>query len=277
MRLGAHLSIGRGLAAMARTAAGLGCETVQLFSRSPRGGKPGPLRAEAVAAMRGILDQAGVRPLVIHGPYFVNLASPDARTHAYSLETVALELERARQLGARYVVTHPGSTGPGETAAAGLERVAGALRQLVEGAGDGPELLVEQTAGGGRQLGGSIDELAVLLELAPVGLCLDTCHAFASGYDLRTAEGREALLGEVAGEVGLDRVKVIHLNDSLNLPGSRKDTHVRVGEGLLGEAGFGGLLRDGRLRELPGILETPRGTDAELAEELDRLRRWRSA
>ncbi|MDQ7794565.1 MAG: deoxyribonuclease IV [bacterium] len=276
MRLGAHLSVAPGLPAMAAMAVTLGCETVQIFSRSPRGGKPRELRVEEIAGMRAVLDGAGISPLAIHVPYFVNLASPDPRLYEYAVATVALDLERGRDLGAGYVITHPGSPGRGESPDAGLERVAAALLRLLEDAADAPGLLVEQTAGGGRQLGGSLEELAFLLRAAPVGLCLDTCHAFSSGYDLSREDGRQAFLGDVEEKIGLDRVKVVHLNDSLDPPGSRKDVHVRVGDGLLGEDAFRGLLQDPRLRGLPGVLETPRTEDGDLAEELGRLRRWRA-
>ncbi len=228
--------------------------------------------------MRETLEGARIGPLVVHVPYFVNLASPNPRVWEYSLETVALDLERARRLGAAYVVTHPGVHGPEETAEAGLERVALALERLSDD-GEGPVLLLEQTAGGGRQLGGNVFELGTLVRDQShnrrLGVCIDTCHAFAAGYDLRVASGLQALLEDLEVWVGLERVAVVHLNDSADAPGSRRDVHVRVGEGLLAEAAFRRLLAEPRLAGLPAVLETPRDDDSELALELDRLREWR--
>jgi deoxyribonuclease-4 len=260
---------------MARLAVDFGCETVQVFSRSPRGGKPRPLPQDELEAMRRSLAAAGITPLIVHVPYFVNLASPEPHIREYSEETVALDRERARMLGAAYVVTHPGSYGKAGNPAEAITRVRAGVQRLLAAGGPGPGLLLEQTAGGRGQLGGTIRELAVLLdESGADGVCLDTAHAHAAGYDL-TGSGWESFLAEVDGEVGLDQVKVLHLNDTSEEAGSHKDRHVRVGEGRLGESTFRRILHDQRLRGVPGVLEAPRASDADLRLQVAALRRLR--
>ncbi len=208
-------------------------------------------------------------------PYFVNLASPDPHIREYSEETVALDRERARMLGAAHVVTHPGTRGKGESLAEAVTRVGAGIQRLLAAGGPGPGLLLEQTAGGRGQLGGTISELRALLdESGADGICLDTAHAHAAGYDL-TGSGWESFLGEVAGEVGLDKVKVLHLNDTSEEVGSHRDRHVRLGEGRLGESTFRRILRDRRLRGLPGVLEAPRASDADLGLQVAALLRLR--
>ncbi|HCC32976.1 MAG TPA: endonuclease [Clostridiales bacterium] len=260
---------------MARVAVDLECETVQVFSRSPRGGQPRPLAEDERDGMRRRLDAAGINPLIVHVPYFVNLASPDQHIREYSEETVALDRERARILGADYVVTHPGSYGREGTQAEGIARVGLGIRRLLAAGGSGPKLLLEQTAGGGGQLGGTLRELKIMLdESGAGGICLDTAHAYAAGYDLSDG-GWEDFLAEVAGEVGIDRVKVVHLNDTAEELGGHRDRHVRVGEGRLGESTFRRILHDQRLQALPGVLEAPRASDSDLRGQLATLRRLR--
>ena len=260
---------------MAELAVDLECETVQVFSRSPRGGRPRPLAEDERDAMRSRLDAAGITPLIVHVPYFVNLASPDPHIRECAEETVALDRERARILGADYVVTHPGSYGRKGTEGEGVARLGSSIRKVLAAGGPGPGLLLEQTAGGRGQLGGKLRELRVMLdESGADGICLDTAHAYAAGYDLIGSRW-EYFLQEVADEVGLDQVKVLHLNDTSEELGSHLDRHVRVGEGRLGESTFRRILQDERLRGLPGVLETPRTFDAELRRQIVALRRLR--
>lgn len=301
-RLGMHVSISGGMDKMAERAARYGCETVQIFSRSPQGGKARPLAAGEVETARRTLDAAGIGPLVVHVPYFVNLCAAEDRLRAYAVETLAGEFERAVVLGAPYVVTHPGRPAEGVNPTDGRRLVLASLAEAlskadeaaatpgwasaVSGGASGsqrPLLLLENTAGMGRELGSALEELAELaagLESAPggghaVGLCLDTCHAHAAGYDLSGPGGAEALARRLMALFGPDRLKIVHANDSLGAAGSRLDRHVAVGEGTIGKHGFRALMTEPLFAACPFLLETP-GSDEERALDLERLRRLRA-
>lgn len=284
--LGMHVSISGGMDQMAERARRHGCEAVQIFSRSPQGGKARPLGDEEVARARAILDQAGVNPLVIHTPYFINLVSADEGLREYGIESLVGELERAAVLGAPYVVTHlgrpPKGTAPPEAIELAVQSVARALRQVPDGsAAEALILLLENTAGSAREIGADLGELAALLDqLLPefgsrVGICLDTCHAHAAGYDLGRPGGVSDF-SRVAREMfGPERVRVVHVNDSVGEAGSHLDRHAPIGAGSIGVAGFRELLADAFLSRCPCLLETP-GTDEERAVDLERLRRLRA-
>ena len=304
-RLGMHVSIAGGLEKMAERARAFGCESVQVFSRSPRGGPARVLTPGEVAGCRRILEEAGVRPLVVHVPYFINLCAADEGLRAYAVESLAGEFARAARLGAAYVVTHLGRPGEGVAAPDGLAlaaaSVAGAFRQAGDAggpagdagdpAGDagGParkvagdvRLLLENTAGSGREIGWRLEELAELLVMVDrasggrTGICLDTCHAHAAGYDLGGPEGVAAFARRARELFGADQVRVVHANDALEPVGSRLDRHAPIGAGTIGEAGFSALLAETLFRDSPFLLETP-GSDEERALDLVRLRRIRA-
>lgn len=283
-RLGMHVSIAGGMVRMAERARDFGCEAVQIFSRSPQGGKARAIPLEEALAARDVLDAAGVRPLVIHMPYFANLSSGDDGLRAYAAETLTGEFERASVLGAPYVVTHPGRPAEGTGTSEGIER---ALTSIVEAydraspAAREVTLLLENTAGSGRELGATLEDLAALLhrledEKGPLfGVCLDTCHAHAAGYDLSSPEGVSAFIRQAADIVGQDRLKAIHANDSAQDAGSHKDRHAPIGSGTIGETGFSALLATPALAGCPFLLETP-GSDEERAADLRRLRLLRA-
>ncbi|MGB9866904.1 MAG: deoxyribonuclease IV [Bacillota bacterium] len=277
-KVGAHLSIGKGFAAMAREAVALGCETVQVFSRSPRGGKPRSLEPSDVEQMGHILSSSSVGPLVVHVPYFVNLASEDDRTRGYSVETLALDLVRAKELGAAYVVTHIGHGPSGNDS---YRRIARAVQAAFDQAGDVGQvmLLLENSAGQGAELGFRWDEISKVVELTSysVGACLDTCHAFAAGYEIRNPEGVERLLGEIDSAVGIAGLKLVHANDSVGELGSRLDRHQHIGEGKIGLAAFSILLHWPELRDVPFILETPVDDHTSNHKNLQALKRAREA
>ncbi|HCW51402.1 MAG TPA: hypothetical protein DGR79_04960 [Clostridiales bacterium] len=279
-RLGMHVSITGGLARMAERARDFGCETVQVFSRSPRGGRARPLTPEEVAAMRDALDASGIHPLVIHTPYFVNLVSKDDRLREYAVQTLAEEMERAALLGSPYVVTHLGRPAQGVGREEALELALGSVGRALEAAdtrGASVRLLLENTSGQDRELGADLEELALLVgrleEDFPerVGACLDTCHAHAAGYDLGSREGVREFARLAASLFGRERVRVVHVNDSVAPAGSRRDRHAHVGGGTIGTEGFRALLAEPFLRGCPFILETP-GGDRERAVDLDRLK-----
>ncbi len=265
---------------MAKTAIDLGCEAVQIFSRSPRGGIAKALVQEDVSEMGRLFLDHDVWPLVVHAPYFINLAATDPQKKAYSIEVLSLELERARFLGAPYVVTHIGHKLKDEPPEAeeALSRVADSIRRALEESPGPTKLLLENTAGQGQELGVSFQSIAWLLGLLPkerVGACLDTCHAFGGGYDLSTAKGVEDVLTKFDNSVGLANLGAIHLNDSKGVLGGHTDRHENIGKGMIGIQGFRALIRDSRLPEdLCGLLETPLDTpnagkhDLELVKKL---------
>lgn len=260
LRIGAHLSISAGWPSVAGEAERLGCQALQVFSRSPRGNAAKPIDTNAAAEMRHILDGAGIGPVVVHMPYFVNLAAGEDRIQAYSVEVLALDLERADQLGSPYVVTHAGQAkgDAGEARAQATRAMVAAFARTTAPT----KLLLETTAGG--EVGGRFEDLAALLAALDaeglgerMGVCFDTCHVFASGYDLSTPEKLERVLDEFDRVVGLHRIKAMHLNDAAKPLGSGTDRHANIGQGLISTHTFRALLQNPMFRDVPGILETP--------------------
>jgi deoxyribonuclease-4 len=256
----------------------VGCDTIQIFTKSNRQWGARPLSDAEVDAFRANLDATGIGPVVAHDCYLINLAAPAAPVWTRSVAAFRDEMERAERLHIPFLVTHPGShLGAGE--ADGIARVAEALNALHASLPDlGLRVLLETTAGQGTSLGRRFEELAAILERVEaahrVGICLDTCHLFAAGYELRSAEGYAATMRELAACLGIERVQAIHLNDSKGGLGSRLDRHAHIGEGALGTPAFRRLLNDPRFRRVPMILETPKDDDgAADRRNLSRLRR----
>lgn len=284
MRLGAHLPAQGNLVRFLRTAADLGCEAAQVFSRSPRGGRPRELPAAETKEARAFMMEAGIRPLVIHVPYLVNLASERAEVRQYSLEVLVEDLCRAEAMGAAYLVTHAGSGGAAAPADA-LARAGAGLRAAVERYRGPVRLVVENQAGEGSEVAWRMEDLAALCAAAGevarerVGVCLDTCHAFAAGYEL-AGGGAAALLDGIDALAGPGRLCVIHANDSRHARGSRRDRHEHIGAGAIGAAGFLALCAALRARpgggDVPLILETPFEKPEDLVPDLETLRRLRS-
>ncbi len=266
---------------MANTAVNLGCEAVQIFSRSPRGGKARALDSKDVEAMKSLFKIHSVWPLIVHVPYFVNLGSLDPVKSGYSVEVLAEDLVRAETLGAKYVVTHIGhreKDEPHESPDA-LKRVLSCLGNVMERYRGPAKLLLENTAGQGRELGSSFKSVAFLLDRLPrdrVGACFDTCHAFGAGYDLSTPRGMGQVLTAFDDIIGLDNLGAIHVNDSKGQLNSHVDRHEHVGKGSIGEDSFRALLQDARLpADLPGLLETPLDKPGADRKNLDTLKRLR--
>jgi deoxyribonuclease-4 len=265
MPLGAHMSIAGGVDKAILRGQEVGCETIQIFTRSPRQWRPRVLEADEILRFQENREQTGIDPIVAHDCYLINLGSPDEGLWQKSLRVFEEEMGHCGQLGIAYLVVHPGShveTG----VEAGLRRIAQALDR-VQGHAErcGVEVLLEITAGQGTNLGHTTGQLAELLHLVAddswLGVCFDTCHAFAAGYELRTSEGYEATFRELDDLIGLERLKVMHLNDAKGELGSRLDRHQHIGQGTLGLAPFRMLLNDDRFRGLPMLLETPKGPD----------------
>jgi len=274
--LGAHVSAAGGMHKAVRQGLELRCEAIQVFTRNQRQWSPKALEAADVAAFRREGRAAGyLKHAVSHASYLINLCATDPRTHRLSLDAFSDEIERCARLGIPYLCVHPGShVGAGEETGlrAVAESVRGALRKT---RGKRVTVLLENTAGQGTNLGHRLEHLATLLRLIRsrrVGVCLDTCHLFAAGYDLRTRY--EETMAEVDATVGLDRVKAFHLNDSQHPCGSRRDRHSHIGEGEIGRPAFRRLVNDGRFTDLPGLLETPGGPDG-YRQNLRNLRRLR--
>ena len=278
--LGCHLSIAGGLERVFDVAEELGMTAVQIFSHNARSWRmlSSPLPRAAVEGFRARWQESFVRYVAIHTIYLINLASPDPGLWERSIAAVTAELERAGELGIPEVCTHVGAH-MGRGLHRGLERAGEALRIILDRTAHLPvRLLLENTAGGGTTLGGRFEELGALIEQAGaqperLGVCFDTCHAFAAGYDLSTAAGVERALAELDRAVGLERLRLVHLNDSRHPLGSRKDRHEHIGRGRIGLAGFRAIVNHPILRELPFILETPKMLHEEekLDSEADRL------
>jgi len=268
-RIGIHTSIAGDITGALDTAAKLGSNALQIFSASPRMWPRGGTRpAEADAArFRARRTELGLGPLVIHDNYLINLASPDRVMRARSIQAFHDELVRAVSLGADFLVAHPGSFLGSEKSQA-IAEIAQGMRQAARGMKfGGLRILVENTSGMGSAVGARFEELRAILDATtdlPMGACLDTAHTFEAGYDITTEEGLARTLDEVERTVKLDRVYVLHVNDSKTPLGSRVDRHEHIGYGKIGLKAFGRILNHPRLgpglQGLPGrafILETP--------------------
>lgn len=270
------MSIAGGIALAPERGEADGCEAIQIFSRSPRMLRnTKPLAVEETVAFRENVAAHHIARVIIHANYLINLASPKKSMLKVSREAFVDELNRAQQLGVRDVIFHPGAhLGKGEPA--GLRAIAGSLDWCLEHA-DAPDVfaVLENTAGAGSVLGYRFEQIGGIVRMSShperLGLCVDTCHTFAAGYDFRTRDGYDALMGTIDSAVGLGRLRAFHLNDSKGDLGCRQDRHENIGKGKIGLEGFRPLVNDARFRELPGCLEYP-GDDAGYRRNLKTLR-----
>ncbi len=263
--LGAQMSIAGGVDLAPLRGQEVGCRAIQLFTKSSNQWRARPLPPEEIERYRANLQATGITQAVAHDSYLINLASTDPALHQRSMAAFLEELERAEALGIPHLVTHPGAhMGAGEEA--GLRQVSNGLRELLKRTkGYRVQVVLETTAGQGTSLGHRFEQIAILLDQIGLpertGVCLDTCHIFAAGYDIRTPDGYADVLGTFDQVVGLSRLKVIHLNDSKKDLGCRVDRHEHIGKGAIGLEAFRCLVTDPRLRGLPMILETPKDGD----------------
>jgi len=276
MRLGAHVSAAGGLHLAADRAAGSGLECFQFFSRSPQGGRVPPLTDRAIGLFLESCDRHGFRDYYIHAPYVINLASADRRVRTDSVEILRQELARSSDLGASAMMTHLGSAA-GTQKEEALKMAADSLSKVVSGHTGPTRLLIELAAGAGRIIGSSFEEIRTVIDLVGderIGVCLDTAHAFASGYDLRSAAAVAATLSSFDAVIGLEKLVLIHANDSVFGLGERKDRHEHIGRGRIGLAGFRALLAAPALDKIDLIVETPNDGDGRAADirTLKRLR-----
>jgi deoxyribonuclease-4 len=277
MKFGAHMSISGGLHKAFGHGERAGCDTIQIFSKNQQQWRGKPLLDQDIALFQAEQQRTGFGPLIVHDSYLINLASPNDELWEKSIAAFGDELERCAALGIPYLVTHPGAhTGSGEEA--GLRREAEALNRLFEaGTGGDTLVLLETTAGQGSCLGHRFEHLATLIELVGqekrIGVCVDTCHILAAGYDIRTPDACAATFDEFDRVIGIERIKAFHLNDSQKDLGSRVDRHSHIGEGYVGLEGFRAIVNDPRFAQIPMILETPKGED--LAEDIENLAKLR--
>lgn len=275
MRLGVHVSIAGGLREALERARRLSCTAMQLFSRSPRGGSaPAFAEADLREFHEGRLA-ADIQPLAVHGPYIINLASPDPVTYGRSAAMYREEYARCMALRAQYLVTHVGShMGQGEQA--GIERVAEAINQAMGGRDGSVTVLLENTAGAGQGLGFSFEQLRAIRDRVQrreaVGICLDTAHLFAAGFAIHTEEGLERTIDAFRREVGLEQLRLVHLNDSKVAFDSRVDRHWDIGLGQIGLEAMGRIVNHPALRGVPMILETPKKTEEDDRRNLATVR-----
>lgn len=277
-RIGVHLSTAGGVFRAAERAHEIGANTFQIFSSSPRMWRPGKISEDHCARMRELREKFDVGPLVIHASYLINVAAQSDTVWKNSISALRGEVERALGLGAEYLVLHPGSW-RGITREEGLLRAAQAIERSLERV---PwqecdfRVLIENTAGAEFSLGSNFEQVGELVEhlrrVAPVGACLDTCHCHVSGYEIVTSTGYEEAVAQIERLIGLETVRVWHMNDAKAPMGSKLDRHEHIGEGTIGVAAFRRILNDSRFRHCAFIAETPVDEPGDDARNVNVLR-----
>ncbi len=275
LTIGCHLSASEGFLAMGKTALSIGANTFQFFTRNPRGSKAKAIDPDDAAAFLALAQANGFGRLVAHAPYTINPCSKTERTREFARMTLADDLKRMEYLPGNYYNFHPGShTEQGMEV--GVSQIAETLNAILK-----PEqhttVLLETMSGKGSEVGGRFEELREILDRVALntqmGVCMDTCHISDAGYDI--AGDIDGVLTEFDRVIGLERLKAVHINDSMNPLGAHKDRHARIGEGYLGEAAFGRIINHPALRDLPFILETPNDL-AGYAREIGQLKELRA-
>lgn len=276
MLFGAHVSAAGGVFNAPKNAGAIGCEIMQIFSRPPQGGKPSPLTPEVVEQFHAAMKAHAIERAYIHTPYFINLASETPRIRHGSVTVIREELERGSLLGCRAIMFHPGSAkdvGQEE----GVKMVIEGLNRILDGYKGSCQLLIEISAGAGMVMGDTFEEVAEFLKGAErgkeIGVCFDTQHAFASGYDLRTKKAVDETFKLFDKHIGLKRLVASHCNDSQVELGGHKDRHEHLGKGHIGLKGFEAIVQHPKLQHIDLILETPMDTGVE--DDLKILKRFR--
>ncbi len=275
MYFGAHVSIAGGIQNAPLNAAAIGCEVFQFFTRSPQGGWVPPCDADVAKIFKFNCKQTNQKEWVVHTPYFINFASANPRIFHASISVVRQELDRASMLGAKYLMTHLGSYKDlGHDS--GLKQVIAGLAEMLKNYKGETQFLIEISAGAGEIIGDTFEEIAEII-FAPklkkydIGVCYDTQHGFASGYDVRTPAAVDTTFKQFDKTIGLGKLKMSHCNDSLTELGSRKDRHTGIGEGKIGRAGFEALIKNPKLEKINWYLETP----DDMAKDLKILKKIR--
>lgn len=259
--VGAHVSIAGGIEKAFSRGVAIGCNAIQIFTRNASRWQAKPLDAAAIEAFRAARAVSPIRYVAAHDSYLINLASPDPQLRNKSIATFCDEMQRCAQLGISDLVMHPGAHMQAGIAA-GLKQLIESFRTVFAEAPAGVRILLENTAGQGTSLGSRFEELAEVLERLPnanFAICFDTCHAFAAGYDLRSAAAYAQTMAEFERLIGTRHLALFHVNDSKKELGARVDRHDHVGRGAIGPAGFQALMQDERFAAVAKIIETPSG------------------
>jgi len=264
--LGAHCSILGGIEKAAERGGALGCSAIQLFTKNSNQWEAAPFTLKEIDAFGEALKKNGIETALAHTGYLINLATVDPEIHSASMKSMRLEIERAKALEMPYIIVHPGShKEAGEII--GILQLVENLKILLNECGGKPTILLETTSGQGTSLGYSFDHFVEVLArldwTKDIGICLDTAHIFQAGYDISTEEGYRNTMNEFDEMIGIDYIKVIHINDSKTSLGSRVDRHESVGKGHIGIKAFELLMNDKRFLKIPMVIETPKGTTLE--------------
>lgn len=269
LHIGCHLSPTNGYLAMGNDALSIGADTFQFFTRNPRGSRARTIDPEDAAALGALQQAHAFAPTVAHAPYTLNPCSSDARVREFAHMTMEDDLRRLLQLPCQLYNFHPGSH-TGQGVEAGIRLTAALLSEMLSAVPSGATLLIETMAGQGSEIGSTFEQVAALIDAAGggarLGVCLDTCHVFAAGYDL--SGDLDGVLAAFDRTIGLARLRAVHLNDSLHPLGSHRDRHARIGEGQLGLAALQRVTRHPALAHLPFLLETPQESLAGYAREI---------
>ncbi|HLH62532.1 MAG TPA: deoxyribonuclease IV [Ktedonobacteraceae bacterium] len=273
MRLGRHMPTNAKPVKAAEIARWLGCNAIQIFASNPTGWRPPGDAPAAHAAFARAVRELDLSPVVIHAPYLINLASPENEIWDRSISLLRWTLQRGALLGATYVVFHTGSH-RGAGVETGIARIAEAIKLILPETPPEVILLLENDVGAGNSLGHSFEQINAVLDLLPdyqqrVGVCIDTAHLWGAGYDISSAVSALAVLENFDETIGLERLKVIHLNDTGKALGSHRDVHARLGEGIIGEEGLRLIFREPRIEHVTVLLETPIKTGEDDKEDWD--------
>jgi len=277
LRLGVQVSSAGKIYYSIDRALHLGCNTMQIFTRNPRQFRKGSLKKEDIEIFCKKIKESDLSPLVVHTPYTLNLATPKKFLHWITVKEFIQDMIEVDKIGADYIVTHTGCY-KGTTEEKGLKIVVRGLKKILKKTeGVKTKILLENTAGSGTWLGYTFSHYNFILKelnfSERIGLCVDTAHAWCAGYSINTQEGIKNLLDEIKREVGIERICVIHLNDTREAFGSKKDRHFHIGEGCIGEEGFSLIINHPLLKDIPFILETPKKSEEDDVKNLNTVRR----
>lgn len=274
MKFGAHVSIAGGIDKAPKRAHDLGCECFQIFSRSPRGGKPPELKDELIESFLNECDRYSISDYYIHTPYYINLCSEKKELRESSINIIREELQRGSKLRVQYIMTHLGSSKDTGRKKA-IKLIIESLKRVMGNSQFSTELLLENTAGQGATVGDSFEELADILEGVrdfDIGICIDTAHLFAAGYDIRTEDQFQKTLNQISNTIGFEKIKLFHGNDSKVGLGERKDRHEHIGKGKIGIEGFKNIITNPTFENIHMIVETPPDKVSEDLKVLKKLR-----
>lgn len=264
------MPIGGGIEKAIERGQSIGCSTIQLFTKSNRQWHAKPLSQDAIELFGNTAKESGIYPIIAHATYLINIASPEKKIEHASIQALTTELDRCQELGIHYLVLHPGSSVKG-TPEEGIERIITNLNTILDKAPGNTVISLETMAGQGSALCSTFEQISQIIKgihhKKRIGVCFDTCHVFAAGYDLRTAKTYEQTWKHFDDVIGLDKLNVIHVNDSKKGLNSRVDRHEHIGKGELGLEAFRLLFNDKRFFDIPKILETPKATEEPFTED----------